>query len=199
MDLREVIEDVAEVVAPKAAEKGVELAVRYVPGTPRYLVGDPVRIRQVITNLAGNAVKFTEEGHVLIQVEQEGKANGGPPQIRISVEDTGIGIEPEHLARVFEKFEQADASTTRRFGGTGLGLSICRELSAAHGWGDQGLQPSRPGIHLLGEPQPSGTRGPSRRDEPSRLFGRNPRSLSFPSPQSFGRSSRRSWSFVGPG
>jgi signal transduction histidine kinase/DNA-binding response OmpR family regulator/HPt (histidine-containing phosphotransfer) domain-containing protein len=129
MDLREVVEDVAELIALKAAEKGVELAVRFAPGTPRYLVGDPVRIRQVITNLAGNAVKFTEEGHVLIQVEREENGNAGPPKIRISVEDTGIGIEPEHLVRVFEKFEQADASTTRRFGGTGLGLSICRELS----------------------------------------------------------------------
>jgi CheY-like chemotaxis protein/HPt (histidine-containing phosphotransfer) domain-containing protein len=133
MDLRETVEDVAEVLAPKAAEKGIELAVRFVPGTPRYVVGDPVRIRQIITNLVGNAVKFTEDGHVVIQVEEEPSANGGAPNVRMSVEDTGIGIEADSLARVFDKFEQADASTTRKFGGTGLGLSICRELAQMMG------------------------------------------------------------------
>jgi two-component system sensor histidine kinase/response regulator len=174
MDLREVVEDVAEVLAPKAAEKGVELAVRYVPGTPRHLVGDPVRIKQIVTNLAGNAVKFTDEGHILIQVEEKGTENGGQPRLRLSVEDTGIGIEPEHLARVFEKFEQADASTTRRFGGTGLGLSICRELAQLMGgeikaasrpgrgstfWVDVQLSPS--------QTQPEETAFLPYRDEPS--------------------------------
>ena len=176
MDLREVVEGVAEVLAPRAAEKGLELAVRYVPGTPRHVVGDPGRIRQIITNLAGNAVKFTNEGHVLIQVEEEGRDNGGPPRFRLSVEDTGVGIEPENLARVFEKFEQADASTTRRFGGTGLGLSICRELAEL--MGGEIRAASRPGwgstfwvcVQLSrSQSQPVETPPPTCRDEHSVL------------------------------
>jgi len=176
MDLREVVEGVAEVLAPRAAEKGLELAVRYVPGTPRHLFGDPGRIRQIITNLAGNAVKFTNEGHVLIQVEEEGGDNGGPPRFRLSVEDTGVGIEPEALTRVFEKFEQADASTTRRFGGTGLGLSICRELAEL--MGGEIRAASRPGwgstfwvcVHLSqSQSQPEETPPPTCRDERSVL------------------------------
>ncbi len=176
MDLRESVEDVAEILAPRAAEKGVELAVRFVPGTPRHLVGDPVRIRQIVTNLAGNAVKFTDQGHVLVQVEEEKSSAGGRPRIRLSVEDTGIGIEPENLARVFEKFEQADASTTRRFGGTGLGLSICRELSELMD-GEIRAQ-SRPGrgstfwvsVHLGLDPERDAAPGrPAFRSEPSAL------------------------------
>jgi len=126
-DLREVVEESAELLAPRAAEKGLDLVLRYVPGTPRFVVGDPARIRQVVLNLVGNAVKFTQEGHVVLRVESGGddeEATG----VRIAVEDTGIGIRPDHLARIFEKFEQADTSTTRRYGGTGLGLAICREL-----------------------------------------------------------------------
>jgi CheY-like chemotaxis protein/anti-sigma regulatory factor (Ser/Thr protein kinase) len=98
------------------------------PGTPRHFDGDPVRVRQVITNLVGNAVKFTSEGHVLIRVSE---AEGG--LIHVAVEDTGIGIPTHAVDRIFEKFEQADVSTTRKHGGTGLGLAISRELSELMG------------------------------------------------------------------
>lgn len=130
LDLRMVIDDVGELLAPQAIKKGIELGVRYKPGVERYFRGDPGRIRQVVTNLAGNAVKFTSEGHVLITVDTT--ASG---MVRIAVADTGIGI-PEHAVdRIFEKFEQADLSTTRKHGGTGLGLAICRELTELmDGW-----------------------------------------------------------------
>ncbi len=127
-DLRIVVDDVAEILAPQAFSKGIELGVRYRPEAPRFLVGDPGRIRQIVTNLAGNAVKFTSEGHVLIDVDAT--ADG---KVRIAVEDTGMGIPAEAVGRIFEKFEQADLSTTRKHGGTGLGLAICRELSELMG------------------------------------------------------------------
>jgi len=125
VDLRLVVEDVAELLSPQAIAKGVELAVRYAPETPRRFIGDPGRIRQIVTNLAGNAVKFTSDGHVLIGVE-----NDPSGRIRIVVEDTGIGIPKHSIGRIFEKFEQADLSTTRKHGGTGLGLAICKELAS---------------------------------------------------------------------
>src|SRR5581483_11353183 len=120
-DLRLAVEEVAEMVASRAAEKNLDLIVRYDPRAPRHLVGDAGRIRQVLTNLAGNAIKFTHGGHVLINVECEGSPpdGGGTAAFRISVEDTGIGIPEEQLERIFEKFIQADASTTRQYGGTG--------------------------------------------------------------------------------
>ena len=127
-DLREVVEEAGELLAPRASERGLDLVVRYWPGTPRFFRGDPGRVRQIVLNLVSNALKFTHEGHVLLSVEgvMGGEKSG---EIRIAVEDSGIGIKPEHLARIFEKFEQADTSTTRRYGGTGLGLAICRELA----------------------------------------------------------------------
>jgi len=131
-DLREVVEEVAVAMAPVAHEKGLEEVVRFTPGTPRYLLGDPGKIRQILTNLVSNAVKFTESGHITIQAEVRAE-NGEVPRIRLSVKDTGVGIEEEDLARIFEEFEQADASTTRRFGGTGLGLAISRELAGLLG------------------------------------------------------------------
>ncbi|HYM00151.1 MAG TPA: ATP-binding protein, partial [Blastocatellia bacterium] len=126
-DLRQVLEEVAEMLASKAASNGIDLIVRYPPGAPRYLIGDAGRIRQVVTNLAGNAVKFTASGHVLIAVECEG-ADGLSAQMRVSVHDTGIGIPPDRITSLFEKFTQVDSSTTRRYGGTGLGLAISKQL-----------------------------------------------------------------------
>jgi len=126
-DLQMMIEDIADVLAASADEKGLDLIVRYVPGTPTRVIGDPGRIRQILTNLVGNAIKFTSEGYVLITV-------GGKEQtddlvhLHISIKDSGIGIPEEHLDRIFDKFTQEDASTTRRYGGTGLGLSICKQL-----------------------------------------------------------------------
>lgn len=130
-DLRVAIEDVVALVAPRAHEKQVELVVRYQPSLPPGLVGDGGRIRQVITNLVGNAVKFTEKGYVLVSVS--GGVENAVAGLRIEVSDTGIGIAPEKLSKIFESFAQADSSTTRRFGGTGLGLSISRKLIEAMG------------------------------------------------------------------
>jgi signal transduction histidine kinase/DNA-binding response OmpR family regulator len=126
-DLRTVIEDVAEILAPWADDKALEVIVRYPRDLPCSFVADASRIRQVVTNLVGNAIKFTQTGHVLIAVEcerQEAKSS----RMRISVTDTGIGISKEKLGLLFQKFTQADASTTRRYGGTGLGLAISKRL-----------------------------------------------------------------------
>jgi signal transduction histidine kinase/DNA-binding response OmpR family regulator len=141
-DLCVEVEEVANLLSAKAEEKGIELVIRYAPGAPRSVIGDPGRLRQIILNLAGNAIKFTERGHVLIDVETvetnvengaENKAENGDTTasettFRISVHDTGIGIPLEKQASLFKKFSQADSSTTRRFGGTGLGLAISKKL-----------------------------------------------------------------------
>jgi PAS domain S-box-containing protein len=126
-DLRQVLEEVAEMLASSAEEKGIDLIVRYPPGTPRRFVGDAGRIRQVITNLAGNAVKFTEKGHVLITAECDGK-DGAAARMHLSVKDSGIGIPPDKVSCLFQKFSQVDSSSTRRYGGTGLGLAISKQL-----------------------------------------------------------------------
>lgn len=130
-DLEEAVEKTADVLAIRAREKGLELLTQFASDVPSRVVGDPDRLRQVLVNLVGNAVKFTERGHVLIKVERpEGTHNG---DIRFSVHDTGIGIAEDKLAKVFEAFTQADSSTTRRYGGTGLGLTISRRLVAMMG------------------------------------------------------------------
>ncbi len=128
-DLRSAIEDVAALVAPRAHDKQVEIVVRYQPSLPTGLVGDGGRIRQIITNLVGNAIKFTERGYVLVSVT--GAQEKNTANLRIEVSDTGIGIAPDKLSRIFDSFAQADSSTTRRFGGTGLGLSISKKLVEA--------------------------------------------------------------------
>ncbi|MFA6291904.1 MAG: PAS domain S-box protein [Victivallales bacterium] len=127
VDILETIEDVAHLNSMAASEKGLRLILSFEPGTPRYLVGDAVRIRQVLINLAGNAVKFTDRGEVLIKASCIGR-NLEFASIRIDVIDTGSGIPQEAHAHIFEKFTQLDASTTRRYGGTGLGLPICKKL-----------------------------------------------------------------------
>jgi signal transduction histidine kinase/CheY-like chemotaxis protein/ligand-binding sensor domain-containing protein len=126
-DLQVSVEEVAELLAPRAEDRKVELIVRYDPKCPTRFVADAGRIRQVLTNLMGNAVKFTENGHVLLDVQLLQRNEGGA-SIRVAVEDSGIGIPEDKLAAVFEKFTQADASATRRYGGTGLGLSISQQL-----------------------------------------------------------------------
>ncbi len=126
-DLREVAEDVVDLLAPNADEKGLELLVRYKPDAPRFVIGDPGRIRQVLTNFTGNAIKFTEKGHVLIDVTGEATAENRA-RFTLTVEDTGIGIAADKVGTLFEKFTQADASTTRKYGGTGLGLAISKQL-----------------------------------------------------------------------
>ncbi len=126
-DLQSTVEEIGVLLAPKAEDRDIELIVHYSSSAPRFFVGDPVRIRQVLTNLAGNAVKFTQEGYVLVKVEPL-EFSEGECLLKIGVEDTGIGLSEEARNRVFYKFEQADVSTSRMFGGTGLGLAICRQL-----------------------------------------------------------------------
>lgn len=130
-DLRASIEDVAALVAARAQEKHIETIVRFQPGLPFNYIGDSGRVRQVITNLVGNAVKFTEKGYVLIDVS--GEDHGDAASVCIEVRDTGVGIDPQHVDKIFNAFQQADVTTTRRFGGTGLGLSITKRLVEAMG------------------------------------------------------------------
>jgi signal transduction histidine kinase/CheY-like chemotaxis protein len=126
-DLRLVLEDVIEMLEPKAEDKKIDLILQYAPQTERHFVGDAGRIRQVITNLVGNAVKFTDRGHVLVAVDCEA-GDGKKCRMRMSVTDTGVGVPKDKIPQLFDKFTQADTSTTRRYGGTGLGLAICKQL-----------------------------------------------------------------------
>src|SRR5271166_2444216 len=131
-DLRVVLEEVAEMLAPQAELKKLDLVLRYPAGTPERFVGDAERIRQVVTNFAGNAIKFTHRGHVLIAAECLGQTEGAA-EMKISVTDTGIGIPSGKIDLLFEKFTQADSSMTRKYGGTGLGLSISKRLAELMG------------------------------------------------------------------
>jgi PAS domain S-box-containing protein len=135
--LAEAIEDVATLISTRAKEKDLELVVRVQPGLADTYVGDVGRIRQIITNLIGNAVKFTDSGHVL--VDATGERLDGTTRIRIAVTDTGIGIPADKLQAVFEKFSQVDSSSTRRHEGTGLGLAITSRLVAMMG-GEIGVE-----------------------------------------------------------
>jgi two-component system, sensor histidine kinase and response regulator len=125
--LRDRLADTLKMLAPRAHQKGLELACEVDPDVPDALVGDAGRLRQVLVNLVGNAVKFTESGEVVVRVAVAERMPDGV-RLQVSVSDTGIGIPPEHQHRVFEAFTQADGSTTRRFGGTGLGLAISVQL-----------------------------------------------------------------------
>ncbi len=126
-DLRLVIEEVNEMLAPKIADRNLALVLEYSPDAPRHFIGDAGRIRQVVTNLIGNAIKFTPSGHVLVRVkcEAEGVQTA---HIRVSVEDTGVGIPADKMDALFEKFSQVDGTSTRKYGGTGLGLAISKQL-----------------------------------------------------------------------
>jgi len=126
-DLRMTLEDTVELLVQRSADKGLELVCLVDQDIPWELVGDPGRLRQVILNLAGNAVKFTEQGEVTIRADLE-SSTADQVTIRFSVQDTGIGIPEHRLEAVFAPFTQVDGSTTRRFGGTGLGLAICKQL-----------------------------------------------------------------------
>ena len=126
-DLNETLEDTVRVLAPRAHQKGLELACDIRADVPRELLGDPLRLRQVVVNLVGNAIKFTERGEVLVTV-RPGSPLNGDVQLHFSVSDTGIGIPKEVQKHIFEAFSQADSSTTRRYGGTGLGLAIAAQI-----------------------------------------------------------------------
>ena len=128
-DLRGVIDDVFAILARRVAEQGLELSVRWDETLPRRLMGDAGRVRQVLLNLVGNAVKFTAEGTVTVRLQRRPGRRGGV-RFEIAVVDTGVGISPSAQQQLFEAFTQVDASTSRRHGGTGLGLAICKQLIA---------------------------------------------------------------------
>jgi signal transduction histidine kinase/CheY-like chemotaxis protein len=127
LDLRAVMEEVTTLLAPQGHDKGLEVVCAVPPDLSTHLRGDPGRLRQVLTNLVGNAIKFTEAGEVVVEAT-DAVETGTQATITLRVRDTGIGISPDRQAAVFESFTQADGSTTRRYGGSGLGLAICRQL-----------------------------------------------------------------------
>ncbi len=131
-DIHHILEDALRPLAPRAHDKGLELACHVAPDVPPSLGGDPSRLRQIIVNLVGNAIKFTEKGEVVLRVERQ-LSDGQDAILHFTVSDTGIGISPDKQATIFEAFTQADASTTRRFGGTGLGLTISARLASLMG------------------------------------------------------------------
>jgi signal transduction histidine kinase/CheY-like chemotaxis protein len=126
-DLHDAVEDVVEMLSGQAESKGLDLLCLIEPAVPRSAMGDPGRIRQVVTNLVGNALKFTDRGEVVVRVRLDGR-DAERAVVRFEVVDTGIGIPLEAQSRLFQSFSQADGSTTRRYGGTGLGLAICKQL-----------------------------------------------------------------------
>lgn len=132
-DLQALCEEVSEIMSLRTQEKRVEFFLRYRPGVPAHVAGDPGRVRQVLFNLCSNAVKFTEKGHVVLEVSPEQGAPEGSIRLKFSVSDTGIGIDPSKRELIFSMFDQADTSTTRRYGGTGLGLAITQQLVAMMG------------------------------------------------------------------
>ena len=127
-DLRQTIEDVVALLAEGAQRKGLEFACRMAAELPQRVRGDPVRLRQILTNLVNNAIKFTERGEILVDMRR-----GDGDRVRLSVSDTGVGIAPEAAATLFQPFHQGDNSTSRKFGGTGLGLAIVRQLAELMG------------------------------------------------------------------
>ncbi|SDU18099.1 response regulator [Geopseudomonas guangdongensis] len=124
-DLNEVVEHTAKLLAARAHQKRLELIIEVEPGLPRHVLGDPLRLRQVLLNLLGNAIKFTERGEVALCV---GRSASAPGALCFAVRDTGIGIAPEAQQQIFDAFRQAEESTTRKYGGTGLGLALSRRL-----------------------------------------------------------------------
>ena len=127
-NLRTVVEDVFELLAPRAHQKRLELASRIEPSVPNVVRGDPMRLRQVLTNLVGNAIKFTEAGEVVVTVGCRAQPPEAPQRVSFEVRDSGIGMRPEALEKLFTVFMQADQSMSRRYGGTGLGLAISKQL-----------------------------------------------------------------------
>jgi PAS domain S-box-containing protein len=129
-NMLELVDDVCMLYTPRAREKALELAVRYVPGSEQFVYADSMRVRQVLGNLLNNAIKFTHKGHIVITVSEDGDTHLPEDKVNLlfTIEDTGIGIQESDLERIFEKFSQANSSTTRDYGGTGLGLAICRKL-----------------------------------------------------------------------
>jgi signal transduction histidine kinase/CheY-like chemotaxis protein len=158
-DLRQVIEDVNEMLASQAQDRDLDLVLEYPVALPHRFIGDGGRIRQVVTNLLGNAIKFTESGHVLVTVACSA-LDAQRANLRVTIEDTGVGIAPNKIGKLFQRFSQVDGSSTRKYGGTGLGLAISKQLVDLMG-GSAGVE-SRLGegsifwfaVPLLFDPQP---------------------------------------------
>ena len=131
-DLRELLDDFAPALALRAHSQGLEFICAAAPDVPAHLRGDPGRLRQILNNLAGNAIKFTPRGEVAVLASLAGQSDDAVT-LHFSVQDTGIGVTPEQQVKLFDKFNQADASTSRRYGGTGLGLAIAKQLAEAMG------------------------------------------------------------------
>ncbi len=137
--LRETVQGVSKLMAPRAAEKGIDFVCEVSKAVPDRLVGDPGRLRQVILNLIGNAIKFTDRGQIRVDVTAAAEPDISTCTLLFSVRDSGVGIHPEKLTVIFDAFSQADSSTTRNYGGTGLGLAISRrlvEMMDGHIWVD---------------------------------------------------------------
>lgn len=126
-NLEDVFLDLTSMLSSRAKSKHTEVAIHCTSSVPKHLIGDPLRLNQVLTNLASNAVKFTEEGEVVVKVTHE-RVKANQVRIKVAVKDTGIGMSPEQTATLFNSFSQADTSTTRNYGGTGLGLAISKQL-----------------------------------------------------------------------
>jgi|GEM_PF-3440477 len=141
-NLVEVMDNLATVVTQRAGEKGLEVLFWTEPDVPNALIGDPLRLGQILVNLVNNAIKFTEQGEVVVRIEVA-EADAGEALLQFTVSDTGIGMSAEVLGRLFQPFNQADSSTSRRYGGTGLGLTICKNL--AEGMGGEIWAESEPG------------------------------------------------------
>ncbi|BFM13440.1 hypothetical protein R50072_35930 [Simiduia litorea] len=138
-NLEDLVEDCVQLFGATANKRHIELIGSVSPTTPLHLLGDPTRLRQVLINLIGNAFKFTDQGYVIVEARREEKSDPSNPLIRFSIRDSGIGINDDGLARLFQSFSQADSSTTRKFGGTGLGLAICKRLAEIMG-GEIGVE-----------------------------------------------------------
>ena len=128
------IEDVATLISERAEEKGLKLTIDIAPDVPAMLVGDALRLRQILINYANNAIKFTDQGEVVIRIRVQSRS-AAEAMLLFEVSDTGIGLKDEHISRLFQSFQQADTSTTRKYGGTGLGLAICKQLAELMGGG----------------------------------------------------------------
>lgn len=166
-DLWELLDELAATVSHLALNKPLEIAFLLDPGVPRWLVGDCLRLQQVLTNLLGNAVKFTAQGEVALVISWIEDQDG--PVLRLAVQDTGPGLDDATLARLFQPFSQADSSTTRRFGGTGLGLAISRQL--ARGMGGELQATSTPGEGSCFVVQLPSQRAPDSPSTPGRPLG----------------------------
>src|ERR1700730_15538487 len=131
-NLRAALDDTMKILRIGAEQKGLEFACRVLPDVPDDLLGDATRLRQILTNLVGNAIKFTAKGEVVVRVETEAETDT-EAVLHFSITDTGVGVPKESQQAIFNAFTQADNSTTRKFGGTGLGLTICSRLVAMMG------------------------------------------------------------------